>query len=840
MSNSHKPHTLVANTINGVPLVAPYKEFGTVPMWARFVEDGDKENLTTRRIDMVKQVVLREIQRVFQVSCGFTIQTYDAPIRVSAYIPTGYYAIDAFGNITVNEAWATDHCWDCDGDRGMVMADKDTKQAIIIKYPITRMIEVLELWDRPITEHFSDCTYEPKPLKTTLTDEEYEAYARKAQTDPKVGEKTKEVDAYEAWLATTLNLRGDDARAILGKDDTRIDLIEKGGLKMNRDKNSTMEHGTLEHTYALPEEVEMLLHKSGEPIEDLLLNWNIREAQQAIWDFHFIVDKDDRGNPMPKWDPPTIQYRKERLYERLISMKMLDVKEHEHQASWLGNVLQFTIRNVEGKPVALMSNKRDKSEINYTNFVLPMLECIPVWIDVDGNTYQNHEVCDVDGVLMTKDNVLVKLSEDHSDMKIVSPREIMIRALGKVYFEDETYNEYLASGVNFWQVLGKRPDIAARIIRVLGEEIGRHGYNAITINGEPNAMTKAMAARNVIVDFKTTSCEKKVQLIKFMRDMISGLNEIGVSKHHLALTGGDKGNSRPIQKFGLSDAHSKPVWAKPGTNPKRMDEISSQLQQSHACGYANILITGPGHTEQQMFATPKGFEHQKLPFGLFMPTLVDPTTEPNAVPHTYSDLIGRRETVYLVNKRQTALAGKILLGHYGTKNQLAPLGFDLVAKGKKDNYDVHYVMSQTEFENKDCLDAVLTHDFVEDVEVIVNNQLVRGKLVRCAVFRTLNTAENKAPSQARHHVCRYPAHMILHGVKTAGLQHLTNLSGDLPLIEHMPDSELRKVYLDAGAIKKGLGNVSYLSQFPPADEDYLRDLRAYYVQLTQLGETLND
>lgn len=808
---------VVDDFFRGVYLRAPYKRYGTsLPMWANFVQNIKDETLSERRLKMIKQVVLGEMKRVAQVACGFWFDSIDGPIRVSAAVQPGHYSRDHFGNIVVNEQWALDHCWDSDGDRGMLMVNPETKEAIIVKYPITRYMEVLKFQESKVVEQFSDFDHKPAKLETKMTKERFRSYVNKAQYDPMTGLITNWVDAWELFAGNLRGLSGDSMRDFLGTLDTRINMIEKSGLQINRKEGLDGAAHSFDTQYVLPDFAHMLLHKRAPAMEDVLLSMELKEMQDAIWNLSFEIEERPLGEPRPLKDPEIKVYRKERLFNKLIKIGMLDLKPIPHLQPGF-EAITVTVRNKNGHPCALRSVKRDKIEINYCMTILPQIEVIPRWIDVDGNQHENHEVMEVEGELLTTDGIMISSISPNSEIKWWNPQELLIRALGKVFFSDNTYNEWLDDGVSFWHVLGKNPSLGSQITRVLEEVCGKLGYTAVTVKGQPNPMTIEMSRRVMTVDYHTRSAVKKVEIAEFvnwhMKQFVNGMAEAGVEAHYLALCGGQKGSSNPVQKHGLADKDLKPIWAKSGTDPKRTDEIKSQAANSHYCGKGYVFITGESTpdmtvTEGQMFATPAGIALQSLDFPLFMPQVVDPELEKGAEVHKYPDLLGNIQTVHLKNSRQTTKYGKILLNEYACKNMLAPLPTDLEAMDQDGNkYPIHFVMSQAEFKSKGALDSILEHALVTYTTVRINGRDVYGALVKPKIFRTLNTSENIMPGPATHRACRFSSHLIQAGINRLGVSGQSGLIGE--------------------GYRRG-------------DEEYFAALREFYLQVNRLPVDIHD
>lgn len=827
-NNTLRSYNLTVNTYKGLRLAAPARHFGvntpTLTVWQRFVENIHSRDLTFSDVQRMGIITLEEIKRFFQQeACGFTSKVYRGPIRMSHAVKPQHYFIDEFGNITLNHDDCVNRYIDSDGDMATVI-EKDEAgviRGILVKYPLTKRPMIMTRMTEIPLENFNDFgDFTPMPLEEKLTLEQWKEKFIKKHLDAEVGIKQIHCDGKDLFHIWEKGLTGHEAHQYLGTDIYRATLIEEGGMKVNR-KDDAEEVSIDSKIYDINKNLRQFLHKSALPVKDDLLYTDVQEIQERVWNLNSRVTCTP-GNPDALKEEPKYRiYEKKALFNKLVKQGILKIEIIPHSDPVLKYIMRVQVTNQDGTPVGLTSIKRDSySEVNYTFYVLPRILFVneiggkrgagPAWRGTrTGRLYTTDEVLESKkGELMAGEMYeRVILCRQNTRILFDTPEATLCKALGSVWIEAGRYDEYVGRDVNLWTKFQSDPSFATQVLRSLEEACGKYGYNCPTFNGIPNPVTLEMAKNVFNVEYFSSSAYKKVQMASFLLETYNKFKEAGLTDYMPSLLGGDKGKARTNQKYTLTKDIStmRPKWAPKGADATRCGHIKSQLANSKFLGKAVIAITGPSvekspTSSNQMFATPSGVKKQKLNHNLFMPIMVDPEETVGAIQHTFKDFSGKKQTVHLIDGRHTATTGKIIT-QYATKNMLAPI-HQITANIAGKEYDVDFVMSRTEFEEKGALNAILQNEKAIRTTVEINGKEVEVMLVIIPVFRTLATGENVVPGPGKQRFSRLP------GLFVAGA------------IERLD------CYSETSLTSKGFG---------ACDEKYLRALRRFFKQLERLS-----
>lgn len=778
MNETKSPRYLVENTmISGKEVPVPYLDFGTKPAWVNFLTRDEPD------VERAKALILNEIQRVIQEEVfAFRGRVYEAPLAVSATVQPGHFVIDSEGNICVNEKEAEHYGNDSDGDRATLYLCDRTDRGALIKFPLTRKVPILkrQQWVNPKLD-YSDIDISAladEPVKMTRA--RFEELWDKTHSDANVGINTIAADGIEISRINNQGIVGAQAREYLGSTDTRHYLIENG-MKAARGHELNLKIGRIENIM-IESADRQFLHQRAPALEGLSF-MGPKELKSAQFRFFNLMGfrttkVRDPFSPLPVPVKKKIPYNKF-LFNKLVKLGMLRVQPLDHKDPFLGGCMYCTVHDQYGNPVGLKSTKRGQTEVNYGFVVIPQVEIDIFFEDTDKNEFEIGEVY-WDGTTYRSLYDGTQVFRQESVVTVKSAEEVLVEALATVYLEDRSYG-------NSWSDITTHARTTSKIQRELEQTAGRCGFFVFEFDGKLNAQTVEMAKRCFQINYGTLD----KNLMRLGRDLVLA-KFLANSEYVPNLLGGDKGKWRSYGTYTLGVGKDmRPTWAPHNCSPYRPAHAKKQLANSYPLPEQALVVIPGGGTETQMYATPEGLELQKLPNGVFMPQIVSPEVE-EAREHVHVNIMGEKIHVHLVDPKFTADTGK-LVSKFGTKNQLAPCDPVWVLDEEGKEVPAHYIMSQVEFQNKDCFNAVIDKCLVSFQDVEIEGKSVQCAVVRMQFYRTLSQSENMAPGYRTQKFCRLSGLMVASAIERLGNYEHTDLDPDLGLPEYKSDGYLESL-----------------------------------------------
>lgn len=725
--------------INGIDVKTAYREIGTIPTWAK------SGNYDRQALANVKKMVLKEIDRAIKDEVNSVmLNMYTAAIRVSGSIPKGYYHIDDYGNIMVNEEDAKERAIDSDGDRGSMWfkGKKNQSEAMLVKFPITKRCPWLKPYGT-VTEKFHSLPadldigdFYPK----IETAQEFDKLFLHSRQDALVGIKTNNADARDIFFSR--GLTGEEKRASLAQSPWRFEDIE-GGMKNVRGHTINQSSDYDKYSYSISSTNKGLWVHSKDLPKSFLLDGDLDHMFDQWFNLECSTKRRKR-KPLRDSGRPSVKYRNETLMRDLINLGAIRFHHIYHQDETLGMCAVVTVHAKDGNVIGLTSVKKDGASVVNYGYVVPPQFRIRQHFKVNGKKVNSDEVVWDNGwkwrEALDENQVKYHDAEYHgTDVFKLSPEQVLEIELSKMFYMK----------VKTWEQVENNPVYIRKVIAKLEETCGKYGYPMLLTNEKSivkigskyaNEQTLTIASESFSVEFETRIPERVV----LCRPGLFKAFQVAGSKYQPALLGGDKGKCRSNLMFGISRKGTNfiPVWAPEGCNPKRSGEIKRQIANSKPLGDCYFFICDCD-TETQMFCTPEGLEKQSID-GIFMPRIITPTKDEDFTTLEIRSLAGEVSKVHLIDPRRTARLGKIVLP-CGVKNQLAALEDDIWVWNGKGRSKAHFVMSYKELINKQCFRALVDKYFVGFDDALINGQEVRGMVLRMPAYRTLNHSENVAP-----------------------------------------------------------------------------------------------
>lgn len=703
---------------------------------------------------------IREIPMECVRAMAWKHKGYEAPTAVSAGVPVNCVYVDEHcGRIILNEWQATQRYIDADGDRAIMLYNKEGDKAELVKWPITSQPLILEVMKTPPQEKFYDfgsaeafVTKEKHPVKRIGSGyDEYELFVKRHK-DVQVGLMTSAWNCFDLFKSKAMPFQermeyiyNSFIDSETGKTQRALDIEDTGMKAVRKDGKSFQKAFVLEYGagWALSNDTAWAL-TSCSTIGKMnkQLSWvrdvDLKKKVQSILDLRVGFRKVRPS--VNKEDTP--RFVEEGFFDRLVACKKISWGEIEHTDPNMPACVMLTLTH-KGQVVGLTDVKRDGRQEGFTyGFLLaPVFDNVTI-LNEDGEVAIPpsrtwvHPIAHLKKMLSTFDSSIKKSGHiDH-------------------YFLQGVVNGKSCAMPDEWE-LDSRAVKISMLYKWLLDYAGKYGDPAPCIKTplgpKPTNEAASTIAASVVIDYGTSAHEDDMYRVAKLAKQTCNFCIVG-----------SKSTSRRIRKYMLANEYGGSIFDYKGLcHPYRGAMNRAQLIRSLASVKMKVAIVKMD-TMNQILITPSGVKKQEIS-NAFFPQVFGTREEYQEFlkMHNWTESecpceetyyytwTGAQRVCWTIGARKAIKVGK-LVDLVGNKFVPRTIGQAKAFKPGQELIDIDLIFPINELVDKDTHHLFLSN--AEEVDLEVCGQQVKAMLVERTFFRTGSASEN---IPARHRMCAF-------------------------------------------------------------------------------------